>query len=241
MLYSGLLTLSYFYIDPRYFLFVGPALLLALWAQARVRSAFGKYSEVPLGTGYRGAEVASRVLASAGVEGVTIEPHKGWLSDHYDPRSRTLRLSEANYDGRSLAAAAVAAHEAGHAIQHAVRYLPLELRSLYVPAASAGSWLAFPMIFLGAILSFQPLINIGVALFGALVLFQLINLPVEFDASRRARKVLDASGIIVSADEEKGVRSVLGAAALTYVAATLQAVLTLLYYLYVLGFFGRRD
>ena len=239
MLPELLPALSILWIDPRFILFVSPAILLALWAQARVRSAFRKYSEVPLGTGYSGAQVARKVLDSAGVEGVTIEPHSGWLSDHYDPRSRTLRLSESNHDGRSIAAAAIAAHEAGHAIQHAVRYLPLEMRTLYV--AAVGSWFSFPLLFIGLIFGIPSLVKVGLILFGALVLFQIITLPVEFDASRRAKKMLDGSGIIVSEDEAQGVRSVLGAAALTYVAATLQAVLTLLYYLYVLGFLGRRS
>ena len=164
----------------------------------------------------------------------------GQLSDHYDPRERVLRLSADNYNGRSVAAAAIAAHEAGHAIQHATRYPMLALRSAYVPAASLGSWFAFPMLFAGMIFRYPPLIYIGIALFSAVVLFQLITLPVEFDASARAKRVLADSGIISDEEEMGGVRSVLGAAALTYVAATIQAVLTLLYYLWRSGLLGRR-
>lgn len=232
--------LAFIYFDPMYFLFVGPAFLLALWAQARVKSSFGKWSAVPLRSGWTGAQVAARVCQLGGAEGVQIEMIPGQLSDHYDPRERVLRLSAENYNGRSVAAAAIAAHEAGHAIQHATRYPMLVLRSAYVPAASLGSWFAFPLLFAGMIFRYPPLIFIGIALFGAVVLFQFITLPVEFDASARAKRVLADSGIISDEEEMDGVRSVLGAAALTYVAATIQAVLTLLYYLWRSGLLGRR-
>ncbi|MDE0959186.1 MAG: zinc metallopeptidase [Planctomycetota bacterium] len=232
--------LAFIYFDPMYFLFVGPAFLLALWAQARVKSSFGKWSAVPLRSGWTGAQVAARVCELGGAEGVQIEMTPGQLSDHYDPRERVLRLSAENYNGRSVAAAAIAAHEAGHAIQHATRYPMLVLRSAYVPAASLGSWFAFPLLFAGMIFRYPPLIFIGIALFGAVVLFQFITLPVEFDASARAKRVLADSGIISDEEEMDGVRSVLGAAALTYVAATIQAVLTLLYYLWRSGLLGRR-
>ncbi len=232
--------LAFIFFDPMYFLFVGPAFLLALWAQARVKSSFGKWSAVPLRSGWTGAQVAARVCELGGAEGIKIEMTPGQLSDHYDPRERVLRLSAENYNGRSVAAAAIAAHEAGHAIQHATRYPMLVLRSAYVPAASLGSWFAFPMLFAGMIFRYPPLIFIGIALFGAVVLFQFITLPVEFDASARAKRVLAESGIISDEEEMDGVRSVLGAAALTYVAATIQAVLTLLYYLWRSGLLGRR-
>ncbi len=232
--------LAFIFFDPMYFLFVGPAFLLALWAQARVKSSFGKWSDVPLRSGWTGAQVAARVCELGGAEGIKIEMIPGQLSDHYDPRERVLRLSAENYNGRSVAAAAIAAHEAGHAIQHATRYPMLVLRSAYVPAASLGSWFAFPMLFAGMIFRYPPLIFIGIALFGAVVLFQFITLPVEFDASARAKRVLAESGIISDEEEMDGVRSVLGAAALTYVAATIQAVLTLLYYLWRSGLLGRR-
>lgn len=212
--------LAFIYFDPMYFLFVGPAFLLALWAQARVKSSFGKWSAVPLRSGWTGAQVAARVCQLGGAEGVQIEMIPGQLSDHYDPRERVLRLSAENYNGRSVAAAAIAAHEAGHAIQHATRDPMLVLRSAR----------AFLMLFAGMIFRYPPLI-FGIALFGAVVLSQFITLPVEFDASARAKRVLADSGIISDEEEMDGVRSVLGAAALTYVAATIQAVLTLLYYL----------
>ena len=232
--------LAFFYFDPMYFLFVGPAFLLALWAQARVKSSFRKWSAVPLRSGWTGAQVAARVCELGGAEGIQIEMTPGQLSDHYDPRERVLRLSADNYNGRSVAAAAIAAHEAGHAIQHATRYPMLALRSVYVPAASLGSGFAFPMLIAGMIFRYPPLIYIGIALFSAVVLFQFITLPVEFNASTRAKRVLADSGIISDEEEMRGVRSVLGAAALTYVAATIQSVLTLLYYLWRSGLLGRR-
>ncbi|MEC9477011.1 MAG: zinc metallopeptidase, partial [Planctomycetota bacterium] len=218
------LPLAFFYFDPMYFVVVGPAFLLAIWAQMRVKSAFQHWSQVPLRSGWTGAQVAQKVCEIGGADGVQIEQTPGQLSDHYDPRNRVLRLSSDNYHGRSVAAAAIAAHEAGHAIQHATRYPMLALRSAYVPAASLGSWFAFPMLFAGMIFRYPPLIYIGIALFSAVVLFQIITLPVEFDASARAKRVLADSGIISDEEELGGVRSVLGAAALTYVAATIQAV-----------------
>lgn len=234
------LPLAFFYFDPMYFVVVGPAFLLAIWAQMRVKSAFQHWSQVPLRSGWTGAQVAQKVCEIGGADGVQIEQTPGQLSDHYDPRNRVLRLSSDNYHGRSVAAAAIAAHEAGHAIQHATRYPMLALRSAYVPAASLGSWFAIPMLFAGMIFRYPPLIYIGIALFSAVVLFQIITLPVEFDASARAKRVLADSGIISDEEELGGVRSVLGAAALTYVAATIQAVLTLLYYLWRSGLLGRR-
>lgn len=223
-----------------YLLFVGPAFILALIAQAMVKGAVHRWSREPLGRGMTGAEVARRVLQVGEVQGVGIEISRGWLSDHYDPRSRTLRLSENNYHGQSIAAAAIAAHEAGHAIQHARRYAPLALRSLYVPVASLGSTLSIPLIILGAIFTWPTIMLAGVALFSAVVLFQMLTLPVEFDASRRAKRILSESGILTADHEARGVSSVLNAAALTYVAATVQSVLTLLYYLHVLGLLGGR-
>lgn len=232
------LPLAFFYFDPMYFVVVGPAFLLAIWAQMRVKSSFHRWSKVPLRSGWTGAEVARKVCEIGGADGIQIEMTPGQLSDHYDPTNRILRLSADNYNGRSVAAAAIAAHEAGHAIQHATRYPMLALRSAYVPAASLGSWLAFPMLFAGMLLKFPQLIYIGIALFSAVVLFQIITLPVEFDASARAKRVLTDSGILSDEEELAGVRSVLGAAALTYVAATIQAVLTLLYYLWRSGLLG---
>ncbi|MFQ5653157.1 MAG: zinc metallopeptidase [Planctomycetota bacterium] len=231
----------FYYFDPRYFIFVGPAILLAIVAQMWVKGAMAKWSRVPIRAGLTGRQVAERVLNLGGVSGVAIQETRGWLSDHYDPRHQALRLSPQVHNSTSVAACAVAAHEAGHAIQHARRYAMLQLRSAYVPAASIGSWLSIPLIFLGFIFTMPALTTLGVIFFSAVVLFQLITLPVEFDASRRAKKVLAEGGLVADAEEARGVSAVLTAAAMTYVAATLQAISTLLYYLYILGFFGRRS
>lgn len=227
--------------DPIYLLIVGPTFLLALLAQLWVKSAFGRWSKRANSRGLTGAQAADAVLRSAGIRGVRIEPSQGFLSDHYDPSSTTLRLSPQNFSGRSIAAVAIAAHEAGHAIQHAHKYAPLELRSWAVPAASIGSGLAFPLFMIGLILR-QPILAIaGIVLFSAVVAFQLITLPVEFDASRRAKKIVSDSGLITTAEEHKGVSAVLTAAAMTYVAATVQAIATLLYFILRSGLFGRND
>lgn len=218
-----------------YFLFAAPAFLLGLYAQWKVKSSFSKMSKVP--ARMSGATAARRMLDAAGLQSVGIEQVPGQLSDHYDPRAKVLRLSPDVYGGNSMAALGVACHEAGHAFQDAERYTPLVLRNMAVPAANFGSGIGTTMLFLGAIMSFPPLLWLGVILFSAVVFFQVINLPVEFDASNRARAHLVEYGLI-SAQEEKYVAKVLNAAALTYVAATLQSVMTLAYYLYVL--MGRR-
>jgi Zn-dependent membrane protease YugP len=221
-----------------YILFSLPALLLGFWAQAKVRSAFGQYSKVPTGRGLAGAEIARRILDSNGLQHVNVEEVKGFLSDHYDPRSKTLRLSPDVYAGRTVAAAGVAAHEAGHAIQDQVNYGPLAIRSAMVPAVQFGSWLG-PIIFMvGLFMAFDALAWVGLILFAAVAAFALVTLPVEFDASKRAKEILVAQGIMGS-QEMTGVNKVLDAAALTYVAGALQAVTTLLYYAFLL--MGRRD
>ena len=227
--------------DPVYWMFIGPTILLALWAQMRVKAAFAKYSRVLTTRGYSGAEAAAEVMRSSGIHDVTIEPVGGSLSDHYDPRSKTLRLSREVYAGRSVAAVGVAAHEAGHAIQHARNYAPLGLRSVMVPMAGFGSNLAMPLIFIGFLLRSVGMIQIGIILFAAIVLFQLVTLPVEFNASTRARAALADTGIIADQREMAGVSSVLGAAAWTYVAAALSAVMTLLYFLLRFGGVGGDD
>lgn len=209
-----------------------PALLLGLWAQFRVRAAFGKYSQVHTGSGLTGAGVARQILDTNGLNDVPVERVDGFLSDHYDPRHRVLRLSPAVYDGDSLSAAGVAAHEAGHALQHQQGYAMLKLRSAMVPAVQFGSWLG-PIIF---ILGFfmagtigTSLAWIGLGLFAAVALFAVVTLPVEFDASSRAKRLLVANNILFPS-EMGGVNAVLNAAALTYVAAAIQAISTLLYY-----------
>jgi Zn-dependent membrane protease YugP len=229
------------WFDPWYLLFLAPGILLALWAQVRVQRAYAEASGIPARSGYSGAETAAAMLHAAGVPGVRIEPTEGVLSDHYVPGERVLRLSPDVYAGRSLAALGVAAHEAGHALQDASRYPLLVMRNALVPVASFGSNAAWIIIFLGFVMHLMGLIVAGIVVFSATVVFQLVNLPVEFDASRRARLALVSSGL-VSREEDAEVGKVLNAAALTYVAATLTSVLTLLYFLFRSGLLGgRRD
>ncbi|MBS3957410.1 MAG: zinc metallopeptidase [Clostridiales bacterium] len=203
---------------------------LGVLTQWYVSSSFKRYAKVPLATGRSGYEVARAMLDAEGLHGVGIERVSGHLSDHYDPRARVLRLSKDVHDGRSVAAAGVAAHEAGHAVQHARSFAPAAVRQLLVPAANIGSQAALPLILLGAFMAIPGLMSLGVLLFAGAVLFQLVTLPVEFDASRRALSSLTA-GNVLPADQVRGARKVLTAAALTYVAATLIAVLQLLYFL----------
>ena len=218
------------FFDPIYFLFVGPAILLSLWASVKTKSAFNKYSKVSIRSGLTGAEAAQRLLDTAGVTGVEIVPIRGKLSDHYNPMSRKLALSEPVYGSNSIAAVGVACHEAGHAIQHAKAYKPLWLRSLLVPTAGIGSRFSMIAIMLGFFMQMQGLITIGIILFSAVVLFQLVTLPVEFDASARAKKLAPATGILSSPAEQEGVSKVLNAAALTYVAAALTSIMQLVYF-----------
>lgn len=225
--------------DPLYLIIVGPALLLALWAQLRVKSAFAMYSRMPASSGLTGAQAAARTLEAAGITDVNIESVQGFLSDHYDPRSKTLRLSPGVYSSHSVAAVGVATHEAGHAIQHARNYAPLALRSFIVPAASFGSWMAFPMIFLGFLLHSAGMIQVGILFFTALVIFQFVTLPVEFNASSRAKAALASAGIVHGREEMDGVNAVLSAASWTYVAAALSAALQLLYFVMRFGGVGR--
>ncbi|NLY02242.1 MAG: zinc metallopeptidase [Rhodopirellula sp.] len=222
--------------DPLFWLMIGPAFLLGLWAQMKVKTSYA--SAQRMAAPLSGAAAARHVLDSAGLGNVDIEVVPGHLTDHYDPRHKVLRLSQEVYQSRSLAAVGIAAHEAGHAIQDARAYFPLVVRNAAVPLAGFGSNFSFMLLFMGAIFSFQPLIMAGIALFAAVVFFQVVNLPVEFNASSRAKEQLAALGI-VNAQEMVYVNKVLSAAALTYVAATLQALLTLLYY--IIRFTGNRD
>lgn len=215
--------------DPRFLIFVGPALLIALWAQMRVKTTFAKFSKVAARSGYSGAQAARAILHASGLE-VDVQPVHGHLTDHYDPRHRALKLSEPVYGGRSLAALGVAAHEAGHAVQHAVGYAPMAIRNMIVPVATLGSHAAWLLFIIGLFASHPMLINLGILLFSGVVAFYVITLPVEINASRRALALLNSQGILAQ-DEVPGARSVLTAAALTYVAAALQAILTLLYML----------
>lgn len=216
------------FFDPAYFAIIAPALLLALWAQWRIHASYREAQEVP--APLSGAAAARHILDSAGLHEVRIEPTPGHLTDHYDPRDRVLRLSEAVYHSRSLAAVGIAAHEAGHALQHSYGYAPLAVRNAAVPVASFGSNASFLLLILGLVLALPALVWAGIIAFSGVVFFQLVNLPVEFNASSRAKAQLAALGI-VSPQEMVYVDRVLGAAAMTYVAATLQAILTLLYYI----------
>ena len=218
-----------FFLDPRYFIVVLPFALLAVWASSRVKGTFAKYSKVPIRSGFTGAQTAAAILRGAGIHDVTVEGVPGMLSDHYDPRRKVVCLSEEILNGNSAAAVAVAAHEVGHAIQDAQNYAPMTARAAILPVANIGSQLAFPLIFVGVIFSMTSLAWVGIILFSAAVLFHLVTLPVEYDASFRAMKVLEGSGI-VAVDEMPGVRKTLYAAGFTYVAATLVAVAQLLYF-----------
>jgi uncharacterized protein len=217
---------------------MGVPLLMGLWAQSKVKRTFAKWSEVPVHNGMTGAQAAAEVVRASGLPDVEIRAVEGRLSDHYDPRNRTLNLSPDVGQASTVAALGVAAHEAGHAIQDGRGYWPMRVRQTVVPVASIGSSLAFPLIFLGFILGSLGLVNVGLALFTAIVLFQLITLPVEFDASRRAKQQLSSLGLI-SGPEADGASKVLSAAALTYVAGALAALTQLAYY--VLVFLGNRN
>ena len=230
-----------------YLILIGPCFLLAIYAQNKVKATFEKYNKLPAGSGMTGAEAAAAMLRDAGLAGkVSIERVKGFLADHYDPRTKILRLSPAVHDGRSLSAVGVACHEAGHAVQDAKHYAPLALRNAIVPTAALGSRLAMPLIMIGVIISillktpfgFYLAVG-GLILFAMAVVFQLINLPVEFNASARAKRMLPRLGIIQGQKQVRGVASVLDAAALTYIAATITAAVQLIYYAMMI-FGGRR-
>jgi Zn-dependent membrane protease YugP len=233
------------YIDPLYFVFMIPALLLSLWASFKTRSAFKKYSQVRSMNGLTGAQAADRMLRQAGIDDVRIEPTQGYLSDHYNPATKTLALSEAVYGSSSIAAVGVACHEAGHAVQHAHKYAPLGLRSMLVPTANIGSRLGYLVMMAGLFILYMgsqlgvQIVMLGAVLFSAVLLFQIVTLPVEFDATARAKRLAVEYGI-VSAQERQGMDRVLNAAALTYVAAAISTLLTLLYYLVRAGIIGGR-
>jgi Zn-dependent membrane protease YugP len=229
------------YFDPMYFLFLAPALALSLWASFRTKSAFNKYSKVPVSTGLTGARAAQRMLDAAGISDVKVVPHQGMLTDHYNPVTKTLALSEQVYGVPSIAAVGVACHEAGHAIQHAHAYKPLWLRSLLVPSANIGSSVGYMVMLFGLFLNSMNMVMIGAVLFSCVLLFQVVTLPVEFDASARAKQLAVAGGIVLP-QEREGIDRVLNAAALTYVAAAVSTLMTLLYFLVRAGILGgRRD
>jgi Zn-dependent membrane protease YugP len=227
------------FFDPMYLLFIAPALLLSLWASWKTRSAFKKYSKVRTMNGLTGAQAAQKMLSMAGIDDVKVAATRGMLSDHYNPLNKTLNLSEPVYGTPSVAAVGVACHEAGHAIQHARGYKPLALRSALVPTAGLGSKLGIFVMFFGLLFQAPNLVLVGALLFSAVLLFQLVTLPVEFDASARAKKLAVEYGIIASPERE-GMDRVLNAAAMTYVAAAVSTLVTLLYYLMRAGLLGGR-
>ena len=230
---------GYYYFDPTYLLLV-IGMVLSLLASAKVKSTFSVYSRVRSASGLTGADAARRILRMSGITDVTVVPISGSLTDHYDPRSKVLRLSDATYQSASVAAVGVAAHECGHAIQHTKGYAPLRIRSAIVPIANFGSAIAWPLILFGLLFNSRSsymLIQIGIIAFSFAVLFQIVTLPVEFNASNRAVRILGESGIL-SADELSMTRKVLGAAALTYVAGAASAILQLLRIILLTG--GRR-
>ena len=222
------------YFDPYYILVILGA-ILCLIASARVKTTFNKYSKIRSMSGITGAEAAERILHNAGIYDVTVQRMSGNLTDHYDPRDKTLKLSDSVFNQTSVAAIGVAAHECGHAIQHQNQYIPLRLRSAIVPVANFGSAISWPIILIGALLvNSQALINLGIILFSLVVAFQLITLPVEFNASARAVQILDDTGILYG-DEIKQTKKVLNAAALTYVAGAAATILQLIRLIFLFG------
>lgn len=214
-----------FFFDPTFLVLI-PAVVLSIWAQARIKSAFGRYSQVRARRGVTARDAARTILDSNGLTNVPVERVQGALTDHYDPRSKVLRLSDNVYESPSIAAIGVAAHEAGHAIQDARGYAPLKLRNAFVPVASLGSSFALPLFFIGFLFANPTMMNVGILFFVAVLLFHLVTFPVELDASRRALSILSSSGLLAT-DEIGGAKAVLNAAALTYVAATLMSALQL--------------
>lgn len=228
-----------FFWDPTMIILI-PAVIISLYAQMKVSSTFHRYSQVPSNRGMTGADVARYILNKNGLYDVPIERIGGQLSDHYDPKTRVVRLSADVYGSTSLAALGVAAHEVGHAVQHDTGYMPLYLRNTIIPVTQIGSYLAIPLFFLGIFMSSPMLVKWGVLLFGAIVFFQMVTLPVEFNASSRALRTLGNEGILDDS-ELKGTSKVLKAAALTYVAAALMAVLQLVRLVLISGILGGRD
>lgn len=227
----------YYGFDLSYLVLVVPAILLGLWAQARVQSTYARYSQVRAVRGITADQVARRILDANGLRDVSIQRIAGSLTDHYDPRERVVRLSETVYGSPSIAAIGVAAHEVGHAVQHATGYAPLKLRTAIVSVTNIGSTLSMPLILIGILLNSSRLALVGVALFGLVAVFQLVTLPVEFNASSRALATLDGMDIL-GREELGGARQVLTAAALTYVAALIQSLAQLLRLMILVG--GRR-
>lgn len=230
----------FFYIDPVYFAFAIPGFILAGIASIYTYATFSKYSGIPSSKGITGAEAAARLLRSAGITDVKIEQVDGFLSDHYDPTSRTLRLSPKVYGDSSLSSIGVACHEAGHALQHAAMYFPMHIRSMLVPATTFSSFFSYIVLTAGLFLQSPKLIMIGVAIFSVAVLFSIVTLPVEWDASARAKKLMVSCGIVSQAESE-GAGSVLNAAFMTYLASAVSSLLMLAYYIFLASRMNDRD
>lgn len=230
--------MPFFFYDYYYIILVIPAMLLALWAQFRVKSTYGKFAKVGNTRGITGAYAAQAVLTHYGIRDVRIEQVSGKLSDHYDPKAKVIRLSTEVYGGSSIAAVGIACHEAGHAAQHAENYVPIKVRNTLVPVCNIGSTLGIPLALIGYFLGFEPLITVGLLLYAAISVFHLVTLPVEFNASNRAIKVIEETGLLYD-DETSGAKKVLKAAAMTYVASLIVALANLLRL--VLRFNNRRN
>ena len=227
-----------FFYDWTYLLLI-PALLLSLWAQFRVSSTFNRFSKVRASSGMTATQMAEQLLHAEGVYDVSVERTRGNLTDHYDPKNMVLRLSDSTANSTSVAALGVAAHEAGHVLQHRDGYAPLMLRTAAVPVVNIGSNLSWPLFLVGLIVSWEPLVYAGIALFALAVLFAIITLPVEFNASKRALAALEANGYLQPGEEMRGAKKVLSAAAMTYVASAFMAIMQLLRLLAIAG--SRRD
>jgi Zn-dependent membrane protease YugP len=229
-----------FFFDPTYLIFMLPAFILMMVVQGYVRSAYDKWSKVPARSRFTGAQAAERLIQRGSLYGVRVEPIQGQLSDNYDPRDKVLRLSQGVYNSNSVAALAIAAHELGHAMQDQDSYLPLRFRAALVPAVNIGSTLGWILILIGIFMNFAQLAWLGVGVFSLGALFALATLPVELNASARAKRLLADTGLIMGEDEASGVNKVLNAAALTYVAALVTAILQLLYFVSLVGGMGGR-
>jgi Zn-dependent membrane protease YugP len=228
------------FFDPMYLLFAAPALIVMLYAQWRVSSTYKKYSRIPNMQKKTGADIALLLLRANGLSDVKVEETKGVLTDHYDPRNKRLRLSKDVYRLSSVSAMGIVAHEVGHALQDNLGYFPMKIRGALVPVANVGTWLGYGCFILGIFLSVTNLVWAGVILFSGAVVFALVTLPVEFNASVRARQMLKSNGLVTTTESD-GVSAVLSAAALTYVAALLQAVSSLMYYVFVATGMSRRE
>ena len=231
--------MPFFYFDYYYIVLVLPVIIASLIIQAKLKSTYSKYSKIGNARNITGAQAAQMVLGYYGIRDVAIEHVNGKLSDHYDPRTKVIRLSDGVFNGSSIAAVGIACHEAGHAAQHAEAYAPIKVRNLILPVCNIGSTLSMPLLLTGVIFSYEPLVWIGIGFFSFVALFQLITLPVEFNASRRALSVIESNGLL-SFEEKKGAASVLKVAAMTYVAALATSVAQLLRLILIFGGGGRR-